>query len=402
MTFSSFFSSPSGLDTLNDLQEKFADARASLIRIRSERGRLARTGWRPRVPNETKLIRSAEWTVEAATNARGALRGDPVDFDLDSRFVPSESGYSRFVSGIETERREGRDVRVFLRGIELDDPRIAISGRPVCAAFFDLVLALSLYPSATIVLPKVDGYLEARFWAEIGRAIEGGLGLGRDSVRFEAGIDTLGGIVEAEEIVFELKDTLVGIVFDARLDRFDALRLESGTPNLPASDTALDPWLGLEIATRVENLETLSRRRGFRLELRPDGGPLREMAEPISSSILTLDSLHEKARFAFRFLRGWFGGDPLPEGKDWADFELARAILWTAIHSGFLREENYEAWREEFGSQPFESGSVDDAAIRTLDPLVRTAVFPDSAKPLAFTVLLERDKTHSVNSLRHA
>lgn len=402
MPFSTLLSKPSALEALTELQKKFGDARASLVRIRADRVRLARTGWRPRVPTETKLIRSADWTVAAATNAHGAYRGHTADFDLESRFVPSEAGYAELVAGLESAHSDGKSVRVFLRGIDLDEPRFMISGRAVCAAFFDLTLALSRNPSAVIVLPKVDGYLEARFWADIGRSVEMNLGLGRESVRFEVGIDTLGGVVEAEEILFELKDSVVGMVYDVRLDRFEALRLESGTPNLPSEDFAVDPWNGLEIASRVENLETLSRRRGVRLDLRPDGGPQRGTISPESVSILSLDSLHAKASFAFRFLRDWFGGNPTPAGKDWVDFELARALLWTAIHSGFLREENYEAWREEFGSQPFQAGSVDDSAVRTLDPLVRTAVFPDSAKPLAFSILLEREKAQSVTTLRHA
>ncbi len=390
------------VDTVTELQRKFGDARASLIRIRADRVRLSRTGWRPRTPSETKLIRSAEWRVESATNGRSLVGTETVDFDLESRFVPTESAFGAFASCLDRARADGQTARVFLRALELDEPRFAISGRAVCAAFFDMTLVLSRNPSAVIVLPKVDGYLEARFWAEVARTLEPCLGLPRESIRFEVAIDTLGGLVEAEEILFELKETVVGLVYDARLDRLEALRLDSGTPTLPREDFAKDPWAGLEVASRAENLETLSRRRGVRLDFRPDGGPTREMSEAASTGVLSLDSLHLKASFAFRFLREWFGGNPQPEGRDWTDFELARALLWTAIHSGFLREENYEAWREEFGAQPFESGSVDDAAIRTLDPLVRTAVFPDSAKPLAFSVLLEHEKMRSVNDLRLA
>jgi hypothetical protein len=400
MPLSSLLSSSVVVDALNELQKKFGEARSSLVRIRSDRVRLARTGWRPRAPSETKLIRSAEWTVECAANGRKIGNPANVDFDLESRFVPTESAFLDLISGLDRVRSAGETSRVFLRGIELDEPRFSISGRSIAAPFFDLAVAISRDPGAVIVLPHVDGYLEARFWAEVGRSFEVGLGLVRDSIRFEVAIDTLGGIAEAEEILFELKDSVVGVIYDVRLDRFESLRMESGMPVLPREDFAKDPWAGIEIASRIENLETLTRKRGVRLILRPDGGANRESSEAASTGVLTLDSLHLKA--SFEFLREWFAGNAFPSGKDWVDFELARALLWTAIHSGFLREENYEAWREEFGTQPFAPGSIEDAAVRTLDPLVRTGIFPDSAKPLAFSVLLEREKMRSVNNLRLA
>lgn len=383
MPFTSLFSQARTLDALGDLQKKFGDARASLLRIRADRVRLARTGWRPRAPSETKLIRAAEWVTEAAP-----ATGEIVDFDLETRFVPTEAAYAELAAELERTRRAGRTPRVFLRGLELDEPRFAIAGRPVAAAFFDLALALSRAPDAIVVLPKVDGYLEARFWAEVVRAFELGLGLSRDSTRFEVAIETLGGAVEAEEILFELKESAIGIAYDVRLDRFDSLRLDSGAPSLPREDAAFVPW--------TEALETLARKRGVRLSLRPAAESATE------TPTLSLERLRATATFAFGFLKQWYEGTPVPGGRDWTDFELARALLWTAIHSGFLREENYEAWREEFGPQPFEGGSAADAAIRTLDPLVRTAVFPDSAKPLAFSILLEREKARSVNSLRLA
>lgn len=399
MPFTSLFPRSPIVEALADLQKKFGEARASLVRIRADRVRLARSGWRPRVPSETKLIRSAEWRAEAA-----APSGGTVDFDLETRFVPTEAAYAELAGAFERTSAAGGTPRVFIRGLELDEPRFAIAGRPVAASFFDLALALSRAPGAIVVLPKVDGYLEARFWAEVARAFERAFGLARDSIRIEVAIETVGGAVEAEEILFELKESAIGIVFDARLDRFDSLRLDSGAPSLPREDATRDPWAGIEIASRTETLETLARKRGVRLTLRPDGGPTREIENSTSAepSTLSLETLREKASFAFGFLREWYEGNPRPGGRDWTDFELARALLWTAIHSGFLREENYEAWREEFGPQPFEGGSAADAAIRTLDPLVRTAIFPDSAKPLAFSILLEREKARSVNSLRLA
>lgn len=400
MQFSSLFSSSSFIQALTDIQLRFGEARASLVRIRADRIRLARTGWRPRPPTETKLIRSADWEAEHSAQTHLEPERGVLDFDFESHFVPTEGRFSEAGERIAYAATAGRATRVFLRGIELDEPRLLVAGRPIAAAFFDLAFALSRNSSATIVLPKVDGYLEARFWGEVGRAFEVNLGLPRHSIRFWVALDTIGGVMEAEEIIFELKESVVGMIFDARLDHFDHFLMESGVPNLPREDVAKNPWAGAEIGSRVEGLESLARRRKVDLELTPEGARTRTIEE--TPSLLSLEELRAKASFAFQFLRGWFGGDASPLNRDWKDFELARAILWTAIRSGFLREENYDAWREEFGSQPFQTGTVDDAAIRTLDLLLRTAIFPESAKPLAFSILLDREKTRSVEALRLA
>ena len=399
MPFSPLFSAASSLKALATLQKEFGDARTSMIRIRADRIRLARTGWRPRAPSETKLIRAANWKTERADEVESEVSRSWIDFDLDAEFVPTEGAFIEFVNKIEKLSGTESSTRVFIRGIELEEPRLNLSGRPVCAAFFDLVLALSRDARARIVLPRVDGYLEARFWAEVARVLEGALDFPKGTLRFYVGLETAGGLVEAEEILFELKETVVGIFYDVRLDHFDALLMDSGLPALPREDVSRALWGGDEIRSRVESLERLARNRGVHLEKSPVGALLPTGGE---SAPFSLDDLRAKAGFAFRFLRDWFGGNPTPEGRNWRDFELARALLWTAVRSGFLREENYDAWREEFGSPPFEPGTIEEASIRTLDPLVRTAVFPDSAKPLAFSVLLELEKTRSVNSLRLA
>lgn len=397
MSFTSLLPAPI-VDALSSLQLRFGEARGSLIRIRADRVRLARTGWRPRPPSETKLIRSANWEAEPFQESEKTKA--VIDFDFESRFVPTAPRFSEAGERIAYAASAGRTTRVFLRGLELDEPRFSIAGRPIGAALFDLAFALSRNPQASIVLPRVDGYLEARFWGEVGRAFEGALALPRHSIRFWVALETIGGLVEAEEILFELKESVIGLLFDARLNHFDDFLMDSGNPSLPHEDVARNPWEDEKTRARIKELENLSLRRKVALELTPEGAHSPLVSD--ETFILSLEELRKKAGFSFHFLRSWFGGEASPGGRDWRDFELARATLWTAIRSGFLREENYDAWREEFGSQPFQGGTVEDAAVRTLDLLLRTAVFPESAKPLAFAILLEHEKTRSVESLRLA
>jgi malate synthase len=392
-SFASLILSVKARAALSELSRRFADGRASLLRIRSDRTRLARTGWKPTPPAEMKMIRAAEWSVEKKQlSDDGATFA--IDYDLEFGFVPTEAAFSAL--GNELSRNPESSSRVRLRTLDREESRYLLDGRGVPATFFDLVFVLERHPNALVSIPRIESYLEARFWAELCRTLEGLLELPKHSIRLEAGVETSIGSAEVDEIVFELKETVEAIAYDPRIDLADELRLESGFPSVPKRDFWKNPWSAPETRARYADLLRIAMRRGLRvvsiIPFAPDEGVL-----PLS-----LDSLRQKTTFAFRYLRSWFEGEARLEGRDWADFELARALIWTAIRSGFLREENYEAWMEEFGSQPFEPGSAEDAALRTLDPLLRTAIFPESAIAPATRALLELDRTRSVSSRRMA
>lgn len=387
MGFEKLLTSETSRTTLIALQKQYAQSRASLLKIRSERLRLARTGWRPTVPSETRLIRSAEWKVERSELTRPCAQST-TEIDIESKFIPIETNFFKLAKTLDTSSAS----HVRIRGLEIGEPRYSIHGRAVCAAFFDLVFVLERDSDAVISLPKVDGYREARFWSDVLRTIETGMGLPAHSVRVEVGIETLGGVVEAEEILFELKDQVEQLRYDPRGELMDTLRLDSAIPVLPSQDIGANPWGANQIAGHFETLESVSRKRGVLLNCTP----AREVSR--SSVPFSLESLHANMNFAFSFLCEWFSGETDGRGKDWIDLDLARAIVWTAIQSGYLREESYDTWKAEFGPQPFEAGSASEAALRTLDPLLRTAVFPESSANPAFAALLEIEKTRSVRS----
>lgn len=390
----------SAVAVAHDLQKKYLEARASLLRIRSERLRLSRTGWRPSPPGETKLIRAAEWTVDRSIYPTG----DPLrnfaasdrDFDLEYRFVPSEESLAAFANELVHDSNAGVNSRVRLRGLEIDEPRFSFGGRPICAGFYDLVLVVASAPHSLVVLPRVESYLEARFWSEVCRDVEEGFGLARHSIRIQVELATVGGIAEAEEVLFELKDSAEAILFDPRLFAIDALKLDSASPTVPRDHPISDPWRSSVRRAAFESLREIATKRGVRLDARPPR-PVAEMGVDGEGFPLSLDALRENVLFAFHFLKAWFRGQSVVEGRDWMDFDLVRSVLWTAIHSGFLREENYEAWKDELGTQPFEVGSIEEAALRTLDPLLRTAVFPESAMVVALALLIDREQTRSIN-----
>lgn len=59
-----------------------------------------------------------------------------------------------------------------IRAFDREESRYLIEGRPVAAAFFDLVFVLERNAGALISLPRIESYLEARFWSEIFRTLD--------------------------------------------------------------------------------------------------------------------------------------------------------------------------------------------------------------------------------------
>jgi hypothetical protein len=129
MSIESLISSPTAHTVLTELHLRFSEARTSLLRIRSERMRLARTGWRPVAPTETKLIRAAEWSVDRkASGASEIFRADK-EFDLFGCFVPTVAEFIRFSENLVAMASGPKPaLAVRIRGLELLDPRFPIQG----------------------------------------------------------------------------------------------------------------------------------------------------------------------------------------------------------------------------------------------------------------------------------
>jgi malate synthase len=105
------------------------------------------------------------------------------------------------------------------RGWHLYEKHLQVDGRPVPGAFVDFGLYL-FHNHAELArrgsgpyfyLPKTESHLEARLWAEVFRHAETELGLARESIKATALIETILAAFEMDEILWELKDYIVGL-----------------------------------------------------------------------------------------------------------------------------------------------------------------------------------------------
>jgi malate synthase len=105
------------------------------------------------------------------------------------------------------------------RGLHMREENVLVDGVPIAAALFDF--GLNFYHVATALsgqgrgpfyyLPKLESHLEARLWDQILRFSQERLGLTVGTVKLTVLIETLPAAFEMDEIIWELRDHIVGL-----------------------------------------------------------------------------------------------------------------------------------------------------------------------------------------------
>jgi malate synthase len=246
---------PEALEFVVDLTRRFSDRVSTLLAARSSRQREIDAGVLPDFLPSTRNVRESEWRVTA------------IPADLQDRRVeitgPTErkmvinalnSGAKVFMADCEdsltptwdnvvqgqinlrdaVERRisftnpDGKQYKlnptiatllVRPRGWHLYEKHILVDGKQVPGAFVDFGLYLfhnhaGLQARGTgpyFYLPKLESHVEARLWADVFRHAEQTLGIAPQSIKVTVLIETILAAFEMEEVLFELKDYIVGL-----------------------------------------------------------------------------------------------------------------------------------------------------------------------------------------------
>jgi malate synthase len=105
------------------------------------------------------------------------------------------------------------------RGWHLDEAHVHVDGQPMSGALFDFGLFLIHNADALratgsgpyFYLPKIEGHLEARLWQDAFAAAQTTLGLAPGTIKATVLIETFPAAFEMEEILYELRDHVVGL-----------------------------------------------------------------------------------------------------------------------------------------------------------------------------------------------
>ena len=244
------------LEFLAELHERFDARRLSLLDRRLERQLRFDAGELPDFLEETRDIREAEWTVGAIppdlqdrrveitgpTNAKmviNALNSGAKVFMADFEDATSPV-WDELVQGQVNLRNYwlgrldysdpdsgkhyavGDDPAVLMvrpRGWHLPEDHVTVGGEVVSGALFDFALylwhnarpALRRGSGPYFYLPKLESGHEAALWSDVFAFAEHKLRLERGTIKATVLIETLPAAFEMDEILYALRDNIVGL-----------------------------------------------------------------------------------------------------------------------------------------------------------------------------------------------
>lgn len=237
--------------------ERFArDRRHELLHLRQQRQKRFDEGAFPEFLKETSELRQKNWTV---ANTPPDLQDRRVEITgpVDRKMIINalNSGAKVFMADFEDSNAPSWDncldgqvnlydaVRKTIaytdpetnksytlkpnpailivrpRGWHLDEAHVLIDGHPISASLFDSMLYLfhnakRLQEQGTgpyFYLPKLESHLEARLWNDVFIKAQQVLNIPQHSIKATVLIETITAAFEMDEIIYELRDHIVGL-----------------------------------------------------------------------------------------------------------------------------------------------------------------------------------------------
>jgi len=241
---------------LADLHRRFDGRRLDLLARRAERQKLFDAGQLPHFLTETKSVRDGDWKVAPIPadllDRRVEITG-PVDRKMIINALNSgakvfmadfeDASSPMFANMIEgqvnlkdrwagaisfTDPATGKAyalkdnpaaLMVRPRGWHLPERHVTVDGRELSGSLFDFGLYVfhcakaQMAQGATVAfyLPKLENHLEARLWDDVFSHAERELGVAHGAFKATVLIETLPAAFEMDEILYELRDHIVGL-----------------------------------------------------------------------------------------------------------------------------------------------------------------------------------------------
>lgn len=238
------------LEFLAGLERKFGARRRALMDERAVLQQKLDAGATLDFLPETADIRAGDWKVRPVPadlkDRRVEITG-PVDRKMVINAL--NSGASAFMADFEdsntptwenqisgqinlidansrtisfTDSKTGKDYQlkpnpavllVRPRGLHMEEKHLKLDGQYMSACLFDFGLYLFHNKNAAVYfyLPKMESHHEARLWNDILVYAEDALGLDRGTIRVTVLIETIPASFQMDEILFALKDHIVGL-----------------------------------------------------------------------------------------------------------------------------------------------------------------------------------------------
>jgi malate synthase len=247
--------SPPAIDFLARLHREFNARRLDLLERRKARQARLDAGELPGFLEETSNVRESDWRVgmppadlvdrrveiTGPTDRKmviNALNSGANVFMADFEDATSPT-WANLIEGqanlrdairrtIEFTGPEGKSYRLNPtiatllarpRGWHLDEAHVRVDGAAMSGSLFDFGLYFFHNARALIergsgpyfYLPKLESHLEARLWNDVFNLAQDTIGLPRGTIKVTVLIETVLASFEMDEILYELKDHIVGL-----------------------------------------------------------------------------------------------------------------------------------------------------------------------------------------------
>lgn len=241
---------------LTALHEKFNSKRLELLKRREQQQLVFDTGKFPNFPIETKTIRESDWTagniphdlqdrrveITGPVNRKmiiNALNSGAKTFmaDLEDSNAPTwkntiegqqnlMDANNKTIALVDTKRNKSYKLNnktavllVRPRGLHLNERHILINNQETSGSLVDFGLYV-FHNAATLLknntapyfyLPKLEHYLEARWWNEVFAFAQDYLKIPLGTFKATVLVETITASFQLDEIIYELKDHIVGL-----------------------------------------------------------------------------------------------------------------------------------------------------------------------------------------------
>ncbi|QIZ77021.1 malate synthase A [Ferrimonas lipolytica] len=248
--------SAQALQLVEELAERFNVRRDELLQLRLEKQAQIDNGKLPDFLPETASIRNSDWQIlgipadlqDRRVEITGpverkmvinALNADVKVFmaDFEDSLAPAwdkvvqgqanlrdairrEIDFTHPTTGKSYALRPDPAVLIArVRGLHLDEVHLHWQGRPIAGALVDFGLyffhnyqqLLDNGSGPYFYVPKLQSHLEARWWAEVFAYTEERFGLQPGTIKATCLIETLPAVFEMDEILYELRNNIVGL-----------------------------------------------------------------------------------------------------------------------------------------------------------------------------------------------
>ena len=250
------FLSDESLEFVMELHMLFNSQRLHLLSERNKIQQKIDSGWTPDFLNETRQIRESAWTIlstpDDLLDRRVEITGPPVRKMIINAL---NSGAKTFMADFEdslsptwknllegqfylhqannktidfTDLKNGKEYKLIdkpavlivrPRGWHLPEKNFLVNNDEISGSLFDFgvyffhnhKILLNNGTGPYFYLPKLENHKEARLWSEVFKFSEEKFNLSKGSIKATVLIETILAAFEMDEILYELRDNIVGL-----------------------------------------------------------------------------------------------------------------------------------------------------------------------------------------------